>query len=274
MLMRLRQGINVVKRAGGALTLPEKLVYRWGLSSPESLSLPDFLGIGLPRSGTTWLYKNLVLHPDIYFPSHKELHYFNRHFQRPLRSYARNFEGARPGQKKGEVTPDYAYLHPRRIRFIHALIPQVRLVLLLRNPVERAWSDIVRVLAKRPGRNVEDIAVSHWKNSLNKPKWRSRNDYVRVLKNWSGVFPADQIFVGLYDDISSDPEDVLKAILHHLRVSAPREWHGYPLRDRINRGPGDQMPDEVRHLLEEVCRDQLELLENRLGRRVAHWRTS
>ena len=69
----------------------EKPAYARGWLSTRGLTLPDFLGIGAQKAGTTWLHENLRCHPSLYLPDEKELHYFDWHFHRPLRWYAGHF---------------------------------------------------------------------------------------------------------------------------------------------------------------------------------------
>src|SRR5688572_21071755 len=72
----------------------EKWAYLTGLRSRDRLALPGFLGIGAQKSGTTWLHVNLACHPELYLPAQKEVHYFDRHFDKSLEYYSRRF---RPG---------------------------------------------------------------------------------------------------------------------------------------------------------------------------------
>lgn len=263
--------MNAIKRAAGIVTRPEKLLYTSGILSTHRLSLPDFLGIGLPRAGTTWLYRNLSGHPDIYFPAQKEQHFFNRHFQRTLRSYSRQLEGAGGDQIKGEITPDYAYLSQRRIRFIAKLIPDVRLILLLRHPVDRAWSDIVRVLATRTATPASEIPTARFIEYLSRPAWRSRNDYLRVLDAWCAEFSPDQLYVGLMEEIHRDPKGLLEGVCRHLGITDSMPWEQMPLHLSINTGTVKPIPEEVRQLLEQLCCDQIERLVERLGDDVSSW---
>jgi len=105
--------------------------------------LPTFLGIGVPRAGTTWLHELLTTHPEVYLPAQrKEIHFYNRYYDRGLRWYEGFFPATiENGHYRaiGEITPAYFY-HPRCMERI-AQTPSVsRVILMLRNPVERAYS--------------------------------------------------------------------------------------------------------------------------------------
>ncbi len=105
-----------------------------------SRRLPDFIILGAQRAGTSSLYYYLSQHPQILPAVRKELHFFDDHYRRGLGWYRSQFptRGAR-GTITGEATP-YYLSHPHAPARIQRLLPQARLIVLLRNPVERAIS--------------------------------------------------------------------------------------------------------------------------------------
>ena len=118
----------------------EKPLYGCGLFSTRSLRLPRFMGIGAHKAGTSWLHVNLQAHPQLFLPRQKELHYFDSYFHsRTLRFYSGQFESA-DAKIRGEITPAYSILSPKRIRFIRKIMPDVRLIFIMRNPIDRSWS--------------------------------------------------------------------------------------------------------------------------------------
>ena len=110
------------------------------------MRLPDFLGIGTQKGGTTYLHGLLQEHPQVFLAHPKELHYFSLHHGRHVGWYADHFADASTGQRCGEVTPYYLF-HPLAAERIHAAIPNVKLVVLLRDPVERALSQYFHSLS-------------------------------------------------------------------------------------------------------------------------------
>ena len=157
------------------LNAPEKWVYSSGLRSPRTLALPDFLGIGAQKAGSTWLHEMLRLHPDLFLPEPKEVHYFDRRFHRTLGYYARRFKPA--GQRvKGEITPDYSNLSPETIRFIRQVMPDLRLVYLIRNPVERAWSQAQREVLRARKRQIHEVDPAEFYAHFNS------SDFARPLR--------------------------------------------------------------------------------------------
>lgn len=249
---------------------PEKWSYAAGLRPTRDLPLPHFLGIGVAKAGTTWLDRNLRAHPLLRLPRRKELHYFDREFHRSLRFYAR-YWAPPDGRLRGEITPGYSILPPGRIRFIRAVMPEVRLVLLLRNPIERSWSHVLMKYVTRGPRRFEEVSEEEWIRLLDRPGMRARSDYLTILDRWAAVFPPEQLYVGVFEDIAERPRDLLREIFAHLGVSEPPQWESIPYRQVIHRGSGHQMPPKVRRFLEARYAAQIEALAQRLGPRVERW---
>ena len=217
----------------------EKLGYQTGLRSAARLALPDFLGIGAQKAGTTWLYENLRRHPELFLPEEKEIHYFDRSFHRPLHEYAARFEpGA--GRLCGEITPGYSILEPSRIRFVRRLRPGLRLLLLLRDPIERAWSQALMNLVQHPGRRFEEVPEEEFVHHFRSPRSVARGDYAAILGRWSREFPSEQLFVGFFEDVAERPQELLERIFRFLGVSCRIDFGALPVhrvRNRRRRAP-------------------------------------
>jgi hypothetical protein len=257
------------RRALGNL---DKWSYAGGLRSARALKLPQFLGIGAQKGGTTWLNRVLRCHPDLFVPAErKELHYFDWDWHRALTTYARNFR--RAGERvRGEITPAYGVLPVERIRFIRRIMPDARLILLLRDPVPRTWSHALMHLVKRRGRAFEDVSEAEFLQFFERDPTRARSSYVRILDNWLSVFPEEQLYVGFFEQISEDPQQLLREIFTHVGVTADVDWSAIPYQEVVHRGVGKPMPEVCRQFLEDTYRDEIEELHRRFGARVAAWR--
>jgi len=186
---------------------------------PKELTLPDFLGIGAQKSATSWLHQQLIKHPEIYLPEQKEIHYFDKHPSASLAWYSYHFkEGV--SKIKGEITPGYAILPLKKIKLIKKIMPNAKLIYLLRNPIDRAWSHALMDLVRRKNRRFEEISKSefyaHFKSKNNS---MVRGDYLTCINNWLSVFPKNQLYIGFFDEIISQPKKILKEILKHIDVS-------------------------------------------------------
>ena len=286
--------------------------------------LPDFLGIGAQKAGTTWLARSLARHPAIHIPARKEIHYFDRSLAYPtpdlladdsrlarllgprrrhrelrrklcrsLRRSARRADAASlgwtwryyvgrcddawyaslfrecAGRVVGEITPSYSVLEETDVAHVRRLMPDCRVIFLLRDPVERAWSHIRMAgrKGKRAGsRRLEDLAAF-----ADEPAQRLRSDYLRTIRIWERVFPREQLFYGFFDDIEQRPAALLEQVLGFLGLSTPNELSDEVLAAPANRADPDPMPDAVRRMLSERYLAQLEGLSERFGGHATRW---
>jgi hypothetical protein len=267
----------------------EKQLYANNVLSVSETLLPDFLCIGAMKAGTTWLYENLRCHPAIYLPDRKESYFFSyQYYTRSLRQYSQRFaEGA--AKIKGEITPGYCTLPVERIRFIRSILPNAKLIFLLRDPVHRAWSEANMNLAAKKGRRREDVTKQEFMKYFASDRCRQRSDYLTILDNWLSVFPRERLFLGVYEDIESSPRALFNAILTHLGVSADVDMSTFPLTNFIvpiyerdggvHRGRPSEahiptntfLPDEFRDFLTQMYADQIRALQSRYGVPVDRW---
>ena len=258
------------------LNWPEKQLYSLGILSPKSLCLPDFIIIGAQKAGTTWLKKNIEHHPEIFMPVRMdisdptEMRYFDKYFHESLRFYSSFF---RPGmdKMKGEKSPNYCTLPLDRIRFIRAIMPDVRLILMMRNPIERAWSHAVMNLVKLSRRNIKDVSEAHFQRHFMRSRFRG--DYPTIISNWLSVFPPEQLYVGFFEDITQSPTQLLTEVFAYLGVSTQVDWDSFPYRQVINRGSTVAIPEVHKSFLRVMYAREIEALYQRFGSRVAAWRT-
>ncbi len=253
--------------------LEKWLILRHALPA-ERLPLPDFLGIGAPKAGTTWLYRNLLAHPDIYFPRYKEQHYFDRHYDASLLLYGSRYRRGR-GKVKGDITPAYSILPVERIRFIRRIMPDVRLIYILRNPIERTWSETMHnLLRKDHKRQLEQVPPDEIIATLNSEAVVRRSGYLTNLDNWLSVFPPEQLFVTFYERIRAEPRALLQDVFAHIGVRQDVDWAAFPAELEFNVNPRTEIPPQCLALLQERYCPLIEQLHERFGAPVASWRCS
>ncbi len=172
--------------------------------------LPEFLLVGPPRTGTTWLHG--VLYHRACLPERtKETHFFDMFYHQGLDWYRAYFRRCSGEAMAGEVTPTYFSLPQVRERIARDL-PGCKIVCTLRDPVTRAWS-WYRVL-HREGRiraDFEDEIV----NGV-EPQLREANSYAFHLRAWRERFGAANVGVFLYDDLVEDPQRFADSLLGFL----------------------------------------------------------
>jgi hypothetical protein len=251
--------------------LPEKALYALGLRSTAGLRLPDFLGIGAQKAGTTWLHQNLARHPDVYFPpGRKEIRFFDARFHLSVREYAALFAPA-GGRRAGDITPNYGALRAGRIRFVHRLMPRARLVLILRNPIERAWSHAVMDLATTPGRPLEQVPAWELEAHFRASGSLRNGRYGAMLDRWLAVYPREQLLLAFFEEIAEHPRELLLRVFAHLGLRGDVDLEAFPWRERIHGGPAEEIPAPQRALLEDLYRGEIRALAARLGGPARRW---
>jgi Sulfotransferase domain len=274
---RIRGPGRRFRRVRLALSLPSKALYAFKLRSTKPLCLPEFLIIGAPKAGTTWLAENLDAHPQVFLARRPgcldptEVRYFNQSLSLPLTYYSSLFLAGKD-KIKGDKTPGYCTLSAARIRFIRSIMPSVRIIFFMRDPVERAWSHAVMNLVKLKGRRIEDVPPSLFFKHFVRDGDRLR--YSRILERWWRVFPEKQVHIGFYEEIAGDPIGVLRGACEHIGADTDVDWSRFPYSRVVNKGQRPPMPEEYRSFLEEMYRDELVQLEGRLGGAVSRWRAA
>jgi len=185
---------------------------------------PSFLGIGAQKAGTTWLYNMLRLHPDVGMPEQKELHFWDRGIL-DATGFARyqNAFTLLHGRARGEITPSYSILPRDRITTIRTMLPGLRLIYVLRNPIERAWSQARMELARElhRGRSIPPAECNSWLMAhCSSAESRSRGDYAACVRNWFAEYRREQFLITIHEENLAEPRDFLMACARHLGVDA------------------------------------------------------
>lgn len=195
------------------------------------MSLPSFLVIGAQRAGSSILHQILSSHPEVYVPrGRKEIHYFDRYHHRGIdwyRSYFPDEAGAAAYRAIGEATPDYLG-QPEVAQRIHALLPDCQLIVILRNPTDRAYSWYQYC---RRNRNLRLPFADFLDSDPTALDWGL---YHRHLTRYAQLFPRSAMFPVIYEELIEEPEPRLAQLASFLRL---RE--GFPaaaglLRERVN----------------------------------------
>jgi hypothetical protein len=199
---------------------------------------PDFLVIGAMKCGTTSLFRYLVEHPRFVAPRKKEIHFFDNHFSRGSTFYRGQFEftwKVGRGRLTGEATPYYMF-HPCAPERVHRMLPEVKLIVLLRDPVKRAYSHYQHQVANGwetlsfPDAVAaeSDRLAGEEKRLLGEPGYFSfnhlhysylaRGDYLSQLRRWEAFFPTDRILVRRAEDLYRDTSRIVSEVLEFLEL--------------------------------------------------------
>ena len=183
-----------------------------------SRRLPEFVIIGAPKSATTWLVTHLRAQADVFMPS-PEIHFFNRNYARGLDWYAAHFAAAHPSQIVGEKSASYL-ADPEVPRRLRLTLTTAKLIVQLRNPVERAYSDYCMLL--RRGEVRDDVERYLDTSNATMPRFLHDGLYARHLRAFLDLFPREQIKIILYDDVSRDPAAVFAQVASFVGVRDAR----------------------------------------------------
>lgn len=201
----------------------------------ERCTPPAFLIIGAQKSGTTSLFRYLCQHPDILAPLKKEIDFFDRHWSRGWRWYATHFPLRRPGKITGEASTNYLF-HPACPARVRLCLPDVRLIVILRDPVLRAFShyqherrggnesrpftealtadtDAVREAHRQLAAGEIDESWVHLHRS-----YAERGHYAEQLARWREQFPLEQLYVTAAERFYEQPAQVCAEIFDFLGV--------------------------------------------------------
>ncbi|MDH5767015.1 MAG: sulfotransferase domain-containing protein [Gammaproteobacteria bacterium] len=182
--------------------------------------LPTFIGIGAPKTATTFLDQCLKEHPEIFMPLSKEPHFFGSAYHHGVNEYLRFFEGAERYNCRGEISTSYFH-HPAAAGRIKDLIPNAKIILSVRNPVEQVYSLYWQSKRHNFYQSVENDINLTFSQALNKYPERLLEParYHTHLKRWLELFPNEQVYILFYDDVKVDPKKALSGVYKFLGVS-------------------------------------------------------
>lgn len=195
---------------------------------------PTFLVIGSQKAGSTSVHRALRQHPEVFVPGKKELNFFflDAEYRKGLPWYERLFETDAPGIKaRGEASPGYI-CHPETPRRIHDALPDVKLVLTVRNPIDRAYSqywDNRRQLAEpfTWDEAVEPLLADHrFVPGDGRRGYLSRGVYMPHIERYLALFPREQLLVVVLDDLKADPHAEHRRIFEFVGVDPEIEVAG------------------------------------------------
>lgn len=227
--------------------------------------LPDFLGVGTQKGGTTSLYHWLNVHPQVFLPECKEVHYFDLNSNQPIDWYAKHFQDAKSIQKCGEITPFYLF-HPNAAERIFNAIPDVKIIVLLRDPADRAISQIFHSRERGYENLTPKKALEAEKSrlekgsieSMQKHSYISRSMYLIQLERYEKLFKKDQILVLKSEDMFQNHKEFWIKIQNFLELDMTKEIKKTPVANK-----GNDYSMEVTHELRENLRKKLK--ETALG---------
>lgn len=247
-------------------------------------TLPDYVIIGVQKGGTGSLYNLLVQHPQIAEAATKEVTFFDRHYHKGALWYKAHFptrsEKKESGQIAGEASPDYLYLEHAPIQAAKFIPQETKLIAVLRNPIDRAFShyqhecrkgceklsfedalenEEQRLLEGRDeylNNNLKSFNVRHFSYKL-------RGIYVDQIKRWHEHFPKENLLIIKSEEFQKETGRILTQVHEFIGVK-PLELENYP---RYNEGKySEAMKESTRDYLKDYFKPHNQRLSDYLAR--------
>ena len=255
--------------------------------------LPSFLLAGPQRTGSTWLHEQLRHHPQVTMSQPKEVYFFNllgntehgQYWTNQLDTYLQIFEEdeARVRQRRaeceqrfgepfepvafGEATASYAAgIDDRQAADLLTLNPDIRAVIMVRNPIERAWSHAKLRFARHRAQPIDEFPEDEVLRWLGSNYIMSCGRFTELHDLWSQRIEPERLMFGNFDDILQRPEELLLDIMRFLGLRSDRRY----LSPHSNQGRNPsqktrEIPEPYRSFLHRSFAGECESLQERFG---------
>lgn len=166
--------------------------------------------VGCQRCGTTWVDAALREHPQVFLPPQKQTYFFECHYEKGIDWFLKNFAGAGPAHKAvGEIATGYSLLSAIPLLARH--FPKVKLVMTMRHPVERAYSNFTARQEAQGWTSFEETVDKE-------PDFLERGRYIEQIEAILNHYPRERLLLRLYDDLSKDDRAYFRSICEFLGV--------------------------------------------------------
>jgi hypothetical protein len=268
--------------------------------SPTGGADPDFLCIGAHKAGTTWLYQQLDSHPDFWMPPVKELHYFDqlsrvqraahlrcrderdsRFLERlkslsaepgiDLENYGRLFE-PKASLISGDISPNYSTLSDEVIRQVAGYFPNLKVIFLARDPVERFWSHLSMEVHYRQIEPFDATDINEVNRNLSRRGMLLRSYPSAVVARWKRYVDSEHFRVHFFDDLQNNPAELRRSILRFLGADPDKPGTGLTADyNSWTRMEKLRLTDGVRSHLAKVFKKELKTCAAQLGGPASEW---
>ena len=244
---------------------------------------PDYMLIGAQKAGSTWIYENLIRHPHIDTPeiypevgetelTRKEITFFNDYHRHAMGKefYLKRFDHvSNVGRIVGDHTYTYHDMPAWAEKEVADWFPMLKVILSIRNPVDRAWSQAKMHFRIYHGQNVREVPerdvlyffAEHYKFGC----------YTASMAVWKKHIPEHRFKIVWFEDIAQKPLKLLGRLCEFLGVSAPNPEDGYPLETKFVKGSEEPMPQNYRRFLEQMFEPEIRALGTQYPHIIDRW---
>jgi len=186
--------------------------------------------------------------------------------------YLSLFDCANSKKICGEITPSYSILDVQDIKKVYELMPNVKILYIMHNPIDRAWSDfkhtVMRVSRKKRIKLYNEKEVIAYLSSEGS---FLRGNYVRTLNNWQSVFPKEQVFISYFDEIIKSPQNFILKIFNFLGINSAEKYANRLFSGGQNASIVENIPKQLEIYLAEKYYPIIKELSDRFGGYPSIW---
>lgn len=184
---------------------------------------------------------------------------------------------ARAEQIVGEITPSYSILRQESVAYIHKLMPDLKIIFILRNPIDRAWSQFRMDLSLNQQKSFEDLIYTDFIKHFSSQDSRARGDYLKTIQTWQSHYPEKQFHICFFDQLLENPCLFIREICEFLNVSTKTDYLQKISTVSENSYGNDyknKLPPKIKMYLAELYFPELEKLSDRFGGYTTEWLNS
>jgi len=170
-----------------------------------------------------------------------------------------------PGKITGEFSVAYAILGDPAILQISKLLPGLKIIYLLRNPIDRTWSQAKMNLGKHAGYDLDELPEEKFYQYFDNPLVDPHSDYLANLDTLEKYYPASQIFVGFFDEIKENPKNFLKKLFDFLKVDFPTKINSKEINKKSHEGIAKEIPPKYLNHLASKYLQRITMLHKRFN---------
>ena len=173
------------------------------------------------------------------------------------------------GQVAGEITPAYSTLDRDTVAHVREIMPETKIIFMVRNPIERAWSQAVMSLDNKERGSAKFASEKVFIRLFKRNSVVLLTDYRRTFENWGSFYPEEQIFVGFLEDVHFYPKELVRRLYDFLGVDP--SFEPIKAQRKFHSRSEDKMPTRLAIHLARVYHDELEQLSERFGGYASFW---
>ncbi len=180
-----------------------------------------------------------------------------------------------PGRDKitGDITPEYSGLRKEAVAHIYEMMPNAKIIFIMRNPIQRAWSQVFMNLC-REGKKIDNVSEEELlkRKELNDLGEKSRGHYLQIIKTWKAYYSEKQFFIGFIEEIAEFPEDFLRRLCNFLGIEAASNYLNKIKRGKVHsHGNKGDIPKNIAVYLARNYYDEIGNLSKCYGGYATDW---